>query len=547
MMTRTFSALLLAMTLSLSFGGTAWSHAVLLGSTPAADSSLDVSPKELVFNFNENVGPIFIKILDRTGKEVGELSEWRVDGNNVISVVNNELPNGTYIATYRVISADTHPVGGSVVFAIGEAVASMDDVTAAGGETSGWVIPVAINRFVQYGTMLLAAGAALFIVGMTVPASVESSVYKMGRTAALVAAVTYILALGFGGAEMMLGGATAIFSPAAWSQALSSTLTPSALIGVPGLLLLAFAFNKGPAGKPTTLLVLGSVVAVSSFLVTGHAATAPPVWLLAPMVAVHLFCAAFWIAALYPLAKTAQVAEIKEAGAVMTQFSERAVWTVGALFLSGAVITWNQVESPANMLTTDYGWRLTAKLAVFIALLGLAAMNKIVLTPALEKADTAAPEKLRRSIKFEYAAMVLIIGAAVSLTLVTPPRATMDMAGGGGGGMAGMGGGFTTVVTKGKYTANLSVDPAGTTASNMVMVEFKDDAGNPVDMVDVNILWSLPSAGLEGIQGKGEKVMPGMYHFMFDQLIIPGEWNAQIDAFVDDFDKQIFRATVPIK
>ena len=88
-MTRTFSALLLAMTLSLSFGGTAWSHAVLLGSTPAADSSLDVSPKELVFNFNENVGPIFIKILDRTGKEVGELSEWRVDGNNVISVVNN--------------------------------------------------------------------------------------------------------------------------------------------------------------------------------------------------------------------------------------------------------------------------------------------------------------------------------------------------------------------------------------------------------------------------------------------------------------------------
>jgi hypothetical protein len=42
-------------------------------------------------------------------------------------------------------------------------------------------------------------------------------------------------------------------------------------------------------------------------------------------------------------------------------------------------------------------------------------------------------------------------------------------------------------------------------------------------------------------------VIPGMYHFMFDQLIIPGEWDARIDAFVDDFDKQIFRTTVPIK
>lgn len=545
-MTRFCTLLLTALTIIIGASAPAWSHAVLLGSNPAADASLDVSPQEIVFNFNENVGPIFIKILDRTGKEVGDLGEWTVNGNDVITPINGELPNGTYIATYRVISADTHPVGGSVVFAIGEAVASMDDVSAGGGETSGWVIPVAINRFIQYGAMLLAAGAALFVVGMSVPSQVEPSVYRMGKLAAIIAAITYVLALGFGGAEMMLGGPGAIFSGAAWSQAMSSTLAPSAFVGVPGLLILMFAFGKGPEGKSTPLLLLGSVVAVGSFLVTGHAATAPPVWLMAPVVAVHLFCAAFWIAALYPLAKTTQVATIQESGAVMTQFSERAVWSVGALFVSGAVITWNQVEGPANMLSTDYGWRLTAKLVVFFALLGLAAMNKMVLTPALEKADPAAAPKLRRSINFEYFAMILIIGAAVSLTLVTPPRATMEM--GAGGGMGGMGmGGFQTTIEKGKYTADFSIDPGQTTGSNMVMIEFKDGAGNPVEMVDVNIVWSLPTAGLEGIEGRGEMVTPGMYHFMFDQLIIPGEWEARIDAFVDDFDKQIFRTTVPIK
>ncbi|MEQ9447259.1 MAG: CopD family protein, partial [Rhodospirillaceae bacterium] len=521
-----------------------WSHAVLLGSTPAAQASLDESPEEIIFNFNENVGPIFIKILDRTGKEVGELGEWTVDGNDVITPVNGELPDGTYIATYRVISADTHPVGGSVVFAVGEAVASMDDVSAGGGETSGWVIPVAINRFIQYGAMLLAAGAALFIVGMSVPSQVEASVYRMGKLSAIIAAISYVLALGFGGAEMMLGGPGAIFSGAAWSQAMNSTLAPSAFVGVPGLLILVFAFGKGPEGKSIALLMLGSVIAVGSFLVTGHAATAPPVWLMAPVVAVHLFCAAFWIAALYPLAKTTQVATVQEAGAVMAQFSERAVWSVGALFISGAIITWTQVEGPSNMLTTDYGWRLSAKLAVFFALLGLAATNKMVLTPALEKADPASAPKLRRSITFEYFAMILIIGAAVSLTLVTPPRATMDME----SGMGEMGmGGFQTTISKGKYTADFSIDPSRTSGSNMVMIEFKDDAGNPVEMVDVNIVWALPTAGLEGIEGRGEMVTPGMYHFMFDQLIIPGEWEARIDAFVDDFDKQIFRTTVPIK
>ena len=174
---------------------------------------------------------------------------------------------------------------------------------------------------------------------------------------------------------------------------------------------------------------------------------------------------------------------------------------------------------------------------------GLAAMNKMVLTPALEKADSAAPEKMRRSIKFEYGAMVLIIGAAVSLTLVTPPRATGDMAS--GAGMA-MGGGFQTTLERGKYTADFSIDP-GSTGSNMVMITFKDDQGNPVEIVDVNIVWSLPSAGLEGIEGRGEMVTPRMFHFMFDQLIIPGEWEARVDAFVDDFDKQIFRTTVPIR
>lgn len=542
-MIRSIASLVVALAMTVGFTGTALSHAVLLGSTPAAQASLETSPTEIIFNFNENVGPIFIKVLDRTGAEVGAPGEWRVDGHDVITPLTEELPNGTYIATYRVISADTHPVGGSVVFAVGEAVASMGDVAAAGDQTSGWMFPVAINRFLQYGAMLLAAGAALFAVWMTVPGPVEQSVFKMGRMAATVAAITYILALGFGGAEMVLGGPGAFFSPAAWSQSLASTLGPSALIGIPGLLILIYAFNKEPNGKSSPVLLLGSAISVASFLVTGHAATAPPVWMMAPVVAVHLFCAAFWIAALYPLAKTTQEAELTQAGAVMTQFSDRAVWTVGALFLSGLVITWIQVESPANLFSTDYGLRLAAKIAIFLALLGLAAMNKMVLTPALEKADSAAPEKMRRSIKIEYGAMVLIIGAAVSLTLVTPPRATGDMAS--GAGMA-MGGGFQTTIERGKYTADFSIDP-GSTGSNMVMITFKDDSGNPVEMVDVNIVWALPSAGLEGIEGRGEMVTPGMFHFMFDQLIIPGEWEARVDAFVDDFDKQIFRTTVPIK
>ena len=42
----------------------------------------------------------------------------------------------------------------------------------------------------------------------------------------------------------------------------------------------------------------GGALLLASFLLTGHAATAAPVWLMATNVAVHLVCAAFWFAAL---------------------------------------------------------------------------------------------------------------------------------------------------------------------------------------------------------------------------------------------------------
>ncbi|MEY4848256.1 MAG: hypothetical protein RLZZ36_1369, partial [Pseudomonadota bacterium] len=82
-------------------------HAVLMKADPAADQQLEVTPRELELTFNENVGPVFFKLLDRAGQEVGQPGELRLDGNSVFLPLNQTLPNGTYIVTYRVISADT--------------------------------------------------------------------------------------------------------------------------------------------------------------------------------------------------------------------------------------------------------------------------------------------------------------------------------------------------------------------------------------------------------------------------------------------------------
>ena len=210
----------------------------------------------------------------------------------------------------------------------------------------------------------------------------------------------------------------------------------------------------------------------------------------------------------------------------MTQFSNRAVLTVGILFLSGAVITWFQLLSPTAMFTTDYGFRLAIKIALFLSLLGIAYYNKSKLTPALEAADESATSKMRRSIRTELLLMVGILTAAVSLTLVTPPRALSDQANamGTASGMGmdmNMGGGHTATVEMRGYTMKLEVTPAKT-GENMAMMSFTDSDGNAVDLIKIETEWSLPAAGLEGISKEPEKMAPGMYHLMFNEFDHPG-------------------------
>lgn len=526
----------------------AFAHAVLMDSSPKAGAQIDTAPTEVTVTFNENVGPIFFKVLDRTGKEVGKPGEVKFDGFKMILPLGEQLANGTYVLTYRVISADTHPVGATFAFSIGEPMADTSQMASADSASTPWTYGVAANRWLLYTTMLLAAGSALFIVLVSVPANVTQAAFNLGRVAATIASVSYLLSIGLGGAEMVLGGLGALFSADTWNRGIESTLTPSAAIGVPAMAVLIWAFKQDAAKPNTGALLIGSAAAVASFLVTGHAATAVPVWMTAPTVALHLIAAAFWLGALYPLFKTTQTMDARGSGAVMTTFSIRAMYAVGALVLSGLVISWVQLETLGNLFTTDYGTALFRKLVLFAIIVAFAAYNKMVLTPKLEKGDAAAEAKLRSSIKLEYVVYVLILGAAMTLTINTPPRALVAQAGAGAtAGMGGMGGdGIKATLKNDKYVAELELTPARA-GENMLMVTVKDEAGQVLKIADLEVVANLEAAGISDLTVKGERLPNEMWHIMVKDMIIPGEWTLVINAFVTDFDKVPFETKAQIK
>lgn len=529
----------------------ATAHAVLMDSAPKSREQLDEPPREVSVTFNESVGPVFFRVLDQSGREVGAPGEIRLEGPKMVMPLREALPNGTYVMTYRVISADTHPVGATIVFSVGEPIAEAGALAAAQAQAkSPWTWAVAANRWVLYATMLIATGSALFLALFSVPPSVVAATVALARAAALVAAFAYVVAIGVGGAEMQLAGAGALLDGAAWSRGMASTLLPSAVIGVPAMLLLWWALGRS-RGKPASgVLTAGAALAIASFLVTGHAATAAPVWLMATMVGVHLLATAFWMGALFPLQRATTALAPIEAGALMTRFSRFGVLAVAATVLSGIVISWVQLGEPANILGNDYGSSLIRKLVIVALVIGIALYNKFRLTPALERGEPGSPARIRRSIRIEYALYVLVVGAAMSLTLPTPPRATAAQAGAAAtmGGMAMAGEGFKTTVQSAEgYSVEVDLSPARP-GENMLMATVRDQAGTVLtEMVALEVVIALEAAGISDVRIKGENVGNGMWHAMIQEMLIPGEWTMSLEAYVTDFDKITFTTPVTIR
>ena len=96
----------------------AFAHASLAASDPRDGAVLAVAPKRVELRFNEKVTAGAVHLIDASGKLRDDAA---VDANNetIAVTVPQDLALGTSIVSYRVISADGHPVAGSIIFSVG--------------------------------------------------------------------------------------------------------------------------------------------------------------------------------------------------------------------------------------------------------------------------------------------------------------------------------------------------------------------------------------------------------------------------------------------
>ena len=143
----------------------------------------------------------------------------------------------------------------------------------------------------------------------------------------------------------------------------------------------------------------------------------------------HLVAAAAWVGGLLPLAfmlaAAGRASSMSVARTASLRFSAYGVAAVGVLLLTGAVNTWYLAGSVQALTATDYGHLLLVKIALFLVMLALAAVNRLWLTPGLAADASDNPtghalHQLRRNVVIEIAAGAIIL-AVVAVLGVTPP------------------------------------------------------------------------------------------------------------------------------
>ncbi len=443
------------------------------------------------------------------------------------------------MVSYRVISADTHPVGASFLFAVGPPGTMVGAAAAPAPQDTLWTALALGDRAMLDLAFFVAIGGGLFLLLLREPA--RPSARTVILAAAALAAAASILSLGVEGGLATEAPLAALADRAPWLAGLRTGLGVSSAVTLAGLALFALGVARRDRPAPAATL-LGAALAAAGYAVSGHIATTDPRWLTAPALWLHLLCGAFWAGSLVPLFRLLR-REGQGAVPVVDRFSRAAIPAVALIVLAGVAMTAVQLTRLADFTATGYGERLTVKLVLVAALIAVAACNRLALTPALRRGRPGAPGWLRRSIALELALMAGIVVMAASLGQATPPRALAELA---HAHPAGEPPGYFVEVADVGMTAFLAFEP-GKPGANRVRLDLLGDDDAPIAAKELTLSIANPALGIEPSDHLLRVAAPGVFELGDIAFPAAGTWTVKVGALVSDFEKRVFTTEVLIQ
>ncbi|MFG2110968.1 copper resistance CopC/CopD family protein [Micromonospora chersina] len=516
-------------------------HAVLVSSSPAASAVVPSAPAEVVITFSEGVRkvPDKVRVIAPDGSRA-DRGEPTFKGAVVTIPVDPSGARGTYLVSYRVISADSHPVSGAFTYSVG---APSTPPTDTGTDTRANPVvgnAVKVAKYLGYAGLLLLVGPALVLSALWPRRLSRRGPARLAWSALGLLAVATL-------AELWLqvpytnGGGLFDVSGSGFGDVLGSTYGTAHLVRLGLLAAAAFLLRPlfaGPVGRTDGLIlaILGGA-ALFTWPLAGHPAASPAPAVSVVVDAVHLGSMAVWLGGLVMLAVfLLRRADERELDAILPIWSRWAALAVAALLLAGTVQGLIEVATPKALVDTTYGRLLLAKIVLFALVIGVAAYSR-----SLVRRRTAAgrPGSMRKAVLAELAITAVVLGVSATLVQTTPARtASADVA----GAPAGY---FSTTLSSPIYSLQVELDPAETGSNSLHLYAYtKDNRPQPVQ--EWKATAALPSAGIEPIT---IPLLPLTDNHATGEISLPaaGQWQLRFTVRTSDIDQATVTATVPVK
>lgn len=409
---------LIAVLAALATPGRAWAHADLVHADPPANSVLVAAPSAIVLRFSEPVQPVadsFI-LLAPSGRHLP--IAVRVRGA-ALSLPFRAHETGTYLLLWRVISDDTHPVAGELLFSVGHATAppwlSAAVSSGDGGVPAAAILLQAAARWLHLLGYALGFGPPIFLLAVMGPVGIGAEGDAARRLWRLVTAgiLALVLAEPFSLLALTAAlGTGGLYDPAIISVALSSNVG-RVLAQRLGAAALLWMLAGAAAGGSRSALRAVPLLALALALIDGQSTHAGdggvPVFSYA-IGAVHQVAMGLWVGGLASLLAVWKVQELVPARAALVgRFGWMAAASLLVLALTGLAMAWQHLAALGSLTRTGYGRALSAKVLALPAVLG----------SAVAGARTWR-RRGRRLWLLEAGGLLLLLGAAALMVSLPP-------------------------------------------------------------------------------------------------------------------------------
>ena len=203
-------------------------HAQLRASDPAEGAVLARSPVAITLTFNQSITPLVLRLIGPDGATTD--LEGRAENATLTIAPPVELADGTHLLSWRVVSDDGHPVGGTLTFHVGSPSATPPTPVelAAGAARMG-----AVLRAVLTTALVVAVGAAVF-----------AAIVAPLQASPTLARITVFAA----GASLPVGGLLIGLIETMWSHYFSTDYKDVAAFSILAIVLIFLP--SGLLGKP---------------------------------------------------------------------------------------------------------------------------------------------------------------------------------------------------------------------------------------------------------------------------------------------------------